>query len=151
MSGIDNFTELKCWQEARTLVNSIYSTTKDISFKREYDLVRQLRRAAVSGMTNIAEGFARFNRKEFYNFLNIAQASIAEVVSLLYICLDQNMVSQKEFSTISTKCELTRKSILNLMKYLSSSKAEQLNKAYSIKESLVDYNNYKIPENYKAD
>ncbi|NQT96539.1 MAG: four helix bundle protein [Candidatus Marinimicrobia bacterium] len=54
MSGIDNFTGLKCWQEARTLVNSIYTITKYISFNREYDLVRQLRRAAVSGMTNIA-------------------------------------------------------------------------------------------------
>ena len=151
MSGIDKFTELKCWQEARTLVNSVYSTTKDISFKREYDLVRQLRRAAVSGMTNIAEGFARFNRKEFYHFLNIAQSSIAEVVSLLYICLDQNMTLQKDFSTISTKCELTRKSILNLMKYLSSSKAEQLDKTYSIKEPTIGPNDFKIPDNYKAD
>ena len=138
MSGIDNFSELRCWQEARQLVNSVYAITKGITFKNEYDLVRQLRRAAVSRMTNIAEGFARFNHKEFYHFLNIAQSSIAEVVSLLYIYLDQNMVSQKEFSTIHTKCELTRKSILNLMKYLSSSKAEQLDKAYSIKEPLVE-------------
>ncbi|MFH1851836.1 MAG: four helix bundle protein [Candidatus Neomarinimicrobiota bacterium] len=99
-------------------------------------------------MTNIAEGFARYNRKEFYNFLNIAQASLAEVVSLLYICLDQNFITSEDFSTQIAQCENIRKLILNLMKYLSSSPGKSANKTYSIKEPMSNYDEFTIPADF---
>ena len=78
------FEDLQAWQTARALVNAIYEITKGESLARNYGLKDQIQRAAVSAMSNIAEGFARLNRREKIQLYNVARASAAEVRSLLY-------------------------------------------------------------------
>lgn len=82
------FEDLVAWQKARELVREIYRLTRGPSFRRDPGLVDQLRRAAVSSMTNIAEGFERHSRTDFAHFLNIAGASAGEVRSHLYVVED---------------------------------------------------------------
>ena len=82
------FEDLDTWQEARTLVNRIYALTREPILARDYGLRDQIQRAAVSVMTNIAEGFERTGGPEKLHFYNIARASCGEVRSLLYVVKD---------------------------------------------------------------
>ena len=84
MSTIKGFEELIIWQEARKFTNNIYRATKKFPKKELYGLTSQMRRAAVSIMSNIAEGFDRRTTKEFISFLIIARASVSEVQNDLY-------------------------------------------------------------------
>ena len=92
------FEDLQAWQTARVLVNAIYEITKGESLVRNYGLKDQIQRAAVSAMSNIAEGFARLNRREKMQLYNVARASAAEVRSLLYILGDQKLSDKEELS-----------------------------------------------------
>ena len=100
MSEIRRFEDLKTWQRARELANIVYSLTKNESFYKDYSLVDQIRRAAVSVMNNVAEGFERGSNKDFVKFLFIARASVGEVRSILYLALDQNYIEKEEFQNI---------------------------------------------------
>lgn len=80
---MNRFEELDCWKIARELSREIYSLTKSGEFSRDYGLKDQIRRAAVSVMTNISEGFERSSNKDFARFLYIAKGSAGEVRSLL--------------------------------------------------------------------
>ncbi len=88
MSGIHRFEDLIAWQKARVLTKAIYDVTSDGVFAKDFGLRDQIRRASVSIMSNIAEGFERRRTPEFKHFLNIAKASSAEVRSQLYVALD---------------------------------------------------------------
>ena len=88
MSTIKSFEELIIWQEARKFANNIYNLTKKYPQEEIYSLISQMRRATVSVMSNIAEGFDRRTTKEFISFLIIARASVSEVQNDLYISLD---------------------------------------------------------------
>ena len=81
----------------------------------------QIRRAAVSIMSNIAEGFERFSQKEFVQFLNVAKASAGEVRNDLYIALDLGYVSKSEFMEAKENSEIVSRHIWNFMKYLKNS------------------------------
>lgn len=89
MAKFERFEDILAWQKARVLVSEIYKTSNDGKFARDFGLKDQIRRAAVSIMSNIAEGFARRTNKEFTRFLYISHGSVAEVQSLLYVALDQ--------------------------------------------------------------
>ena len=95
--GISRFEELIAWQKARLLAAAIYRLTSQGAFSRDFGLRDQIQRAAVSVMSNIAEGFERGSSAEFHQFLVIAKASCAEVRSQLYVSLDINYVDQKQF------------------------------------------------------
>ena len=95
---VKKFEDLQAWQTARALVNAIYAITKGESLVRNYGLKDQIQRAAVSAMSNIAEGFARLNRREKIQLYNVARASAAEVRSLLYILGDQKLSDKEELS-----------------------------------------------------
>ena len=82
------FEDLKAWQVARQLVSGVYSAVKHADLARDFGLCDQLQRAAVSVMTNIAEGFERTGVSEKAQFYNIARASCSEVRSLLYAVED---------------------------------------------------------------
>ncbi len=88
MSGIKRFEELVAWQKARQLTGQVYQVTGNKALNRDYSLARQMQRAAVSIMSNIAEGFERGSQKEFYHFLSISRGSCAELRSQLYVALD---------------------------------------------------------------
>ncbi len=94
------FEDLVVWQKARELTRCIYEVTRRSDFARDFGLASQIQRAAVSVMSNIAEGFERGSYKEFLQFLVIAKASCAEVRSQLYIALDIGYLTQVEFDQL---------------------------------------------------
>jgi len=85
MAVYNNFEDLPVWKEAIALATQIYKITKEEKFKRDYGLSEQIRRAAVSVSSNIAEGFERSSRKEFIRSLYIAKGSVSEVRSQLFL------------------------------------------------------------------
>jgi len=102
---IERFEELIAWQKARGLAREIYRVTEEGRFSRDFGLKDQIRRAAVSIMSNIAEGFERGRPSEFQQFLSIAKASCAEVRSQLYIALDANYIKDELFNELMSKAE----------------------------------------------
>jgi len=90
------FEDLEVWKLSRILTNRIYEASKDGLFSKDYDLKGQIRRAAVSVMFNIAEGYERGGNQEFIQFLSIAKASCGEVRSQLYLAKDQQYVAGEE-------------------------------------------------------
>ena len=98
---IERFEDLIAWQKARELTRSIYKITNKGKFARDFGLRDQIRRASVSVMSNIAEGFERGGRAEFHQFLVIAKGSCAEVLSQLYVALDTNYIDKRTFDKIS--------------------------------------------------
>ena len=105
MSRIERFEDLIAWQKARELTIQIYRITRLGSFAKDFGLVGQIQRAAVSTMSNIAEGFERGGRGEFQQFLSIAKASCAEVRSQLYVALDIGYLDQATFNELMGKAE----------------------------------------------
>ncbi len=91
--SVYRFEDLIAWQRARTLTLEIYRTTRGDPFARDLGLCQQVQRAAVSVMSNIAEGFEKQNRREFGRYLDISKGSLAEVRSLLYVALDVGYIT----------------------------------------------------------
>lgn len=85
---IERFEDFIAWQKARKLTADIYRVTSEGRFARDFGLKDQIRRAAVSSMSNLAEGFERGRPAEFHQFLSIAKASCAELRAQLYVALD---------------------------------------------------------------
>ena len=96
MALITRFEDIQAWQEARKLVKVIYSLTGLGSFTKDFGLRDQIQRAAVSAMTNIAEGFDCESRIEFARFLGIARRSAVEVQSLLYTAFDVEYITEEQ-------------------------------------------------------
>lgn len=119
MSSIKKFEDITAWQKARELNNDIYQITNNGEFSNDFALKNQIKKASISIMLNIAEGFARKTDKEFNQFLTYAHGSCAEVQSALYIALDQNYINQKQFDTFYSKTEEVSKMIMNFSNYLS--------------------------------
>ena len=94
--AIVSFEGLLIWQKARTLTNKIYRATNQPSFSKDFGLIDQLRRAAVSICSNIAEGHERGGTKEYLHFLSMAKGSSSEVRSQLYVALDQGYMEKAE-------------------------------------------------------
>ena len=120
MSTIKSFKDLKVWKDSRIFVKEIYTMINNFPAKEKYSLTSQITRAAVSIMSNIAEGFARESNKEFIRFLIMARGSTAEVQSDLFIALDLKYIDQKEFRNIYYQVENLRKQINGLIKYLKA-------------------------------
>ena len=121
MATIERFEDLEAWKIARDITNEVYRISSREPFSRDFGLRNQICRAAVSVMSNIAEGFERDGRKEFINFLSIAKGSSGELRSQLYIALDQNYISEQEFSRVYDKTSQNCRLISGLMKYLNQS------------------------------
>lgn len=105
MSKIERFEDLIAWQKARELAQEIYRITRKGDFARDFGLRDQIQRAAVSVMSNIAEGFERGGRSEFHQFLLTAKASCAEVRSQLYVAFDVGYLDQATFIRLMTMAE----------------------------------------------
>ena len=122
LSGMSKtFENIEVWQLSRNFVKEIYDLTNNNHFYKDWDLKNQIRKASVSVMSNISEGFERRTTKEFIHFLNIAKGSSGEVRSQLYIALDLKYISLTEFENLSQKILLISKSLSGLIKYLSNS------------------------------
>jgi len=105
MSRVERFEDLIAWQKARELTKRIYEVTRQGDFAKDFGLKDQIQRAAVSIMSNIAEGFERGGRAEFHQFLSTAKASCAEVRSQLYVALDAEYLSQSAFDQLQSLAE----------------------------------------------
>jgi four helix bundle protein len=97
---IEKFEDLVAWQKARLLTSKIYAATRAGQFAKDFGLIDQIRRAAVSIGSNIAEGFERGNNKEFVTFLGIAKGSVGEVRSQLYTAYDVGYLADEEISEL---------------------------------------------------
>ncbi len=115
------FEECDAWQIARELTKVVYSLTKGESFRKDFGLVDQIRRAAVSAMSNIAEGSERGTNKDYVRFLFIARASAGEVRSLLYVALDQEYINQEQFQETYDLCVRSAQVIWGLIQFLRKS------------------------------
>jgi len=115
------FEDLDVWQIARKLVKTVYTLTLGDGFRKDFGVVDQIRRAAVSVMSNIAEGFERDSDKDFIRFLFIARGSVGEVRSLLYVGLDQGYLNDDEFSMTHELCIRVAQMIWGLIRYLRRS------------------------------
>ena len=100
---IKSFTDLNVWQEGHKLVLLIYKTTKKFPKDEKFSLVSQIRRAAVSITSNIAEGFSRRSYQEKLHFYSMAQGSLTEVQNQLLIGRDVGYLEKKEFEKIATR------------------------------------------------
>lgn len=106
MSGkIERFEDFVAWQKARALTARIYKITGQGGLSRDYGLKDQIRRAVVSIMSNIAEGFERGRMAEFHQFLSVSKASCAEVRSLLYVVSDAGYIDHATFVSLSSQAE----------------------------------------------
>ena len=120
MATAKQFEDLGVWQDARVLVNDIYTASKQRAFYRDFGLRDQIRRAATSTMSNLAEGFERGTRKEFIQFLNISKGSIGEVRSQLYVALDQEYLAEKEFNKLRDAAASLSRRIAKFIRYLET-------------------------------
>lgn len=118
---IKRFEDIDAWKEARKLVKMVYDTIKENkNFQKDFRLVNQIQGAAVSSMSNIAEGFSRRGNKEFIQYLFISKSSAAEIQSHFYVALDQNYVTQEAFYQIYNQAEIVSKLDSGFIKYLRS-------------------------------
>ena len=116
------FEDLEVWNAARALTNKIYGITKDGVFSKDYSLRDQIRRASVSIMSNIAEGYERGGNQELIQFLSIAKGSCGEVRCQLYIAGDQNYINQNELKPLIEHCKRISIMINNFMEHLKGSR-----------------------------
>ena len=121
MGNLSRFEEIKSWQRARSFNKRVYEITDNQNFKKDFDLIRQIRRASISISSNIAEGFERNTDKEFIYFLFIAKASAGEVRSQLYLALDLNYITTLEFEELYKEVSDISKLISGFIKYLNDS------------------------------
>jgi len=121
MATLRSFEELECWQDARVLTREVYSLLKSDAFRRDYDLLCQIRRSSVSVMANIAEGFHRHSRKDFLKFLDYSRASLAETMSHFYVALDQGYISEGKLFALKEASEKVGRKINALVAYLGKS------------------------------
>ncbi len=94
---IDRFEDIESWKKARGCTRLIYEMSSQGNFTRDFALRDQIRRAVISIMSNIAEGFERGGDKEFIQFLSIAKGSCGEVRSQLFAAFDQNYITEDQF------------------------------------------------------
>ena len=121
MATLHSFVDIKAWQKARELVCEIYGASNRGSFSKDGALQKQIRDASVSIMSNIAEGFERNGTAEFVQFLAIAKGSTGEVMSQLYVAIDQHYITNEEFDHLHALARETSRLIGGLMTYLRRS------------------------------
>lgn len=117
---IQFFTDLIVWQKGHSFVLDIYKITKKFPKEEQYGLTSQLRRAAVSITSNIAEGFYRRGKREKIQFLYISLGSVAESENQLYIARDLQYFSEQEFISLFNKAVEIAKLITSSVSSISA-------------------------------
>jgi four helix bundle protein len=118
MAKIERFEDIQSWQKGRELCNLVYTCTRQSSFARDFGLRDQIREAAVSVVSNIAEGFESQSNRVFIRFLYIAKGSAGEVRAQAYIALDQGYITQEKFDQIYALAGETGRLIGGFIAYL---------------------------------
>ena len=122
MGRIDSFEDLDCWQVARHLVKLVFECCERGKMQQQFELKNQLKKAALSSVNNIAEGFSRFHTKDSIRFYDISQSSLAEVKSMLFTIEDLDLLTASEIEELKAKTEEARNLTLGLIRYLNKTK-----------------------------
>jgi len=126
--SISKFEDIVAWQRAREIVKDIYKLTGSQGFHHDFTLRDQMRRSALSIMANIAEGFHRWNRKDFLRFLQMSLASACETRSHCHVALDLGYISNSEFENMTNSLDDTVRLITALMNALRKKESDTQNK-----------------------
>lgn len=118
MAKVTKFEDLKCWQLARELVRLVFQACEEGKLAKDFETRGQVKRAALSVMNNIAEGFGRYSSKDFIRFLDISQSSATEVKSITYALEDMGYLSLPKIILVREKAEETRNTTLAFIRYL---------------------------------
>jgi four helix bundle protein len=118
MANITRFEEIEAWKTARELTHLVYQISGQGVFERDYGLKDQIRRASVSVMSNIAEGFESRTDIQFINYLGMAKASAGEVRAQLYVALDQKYLTQAQFEQAFSLAQSTSRQLMGFIHYL---------------------------------
>lgn len=121
MATIERFEDIEAWKKGRELRKAIYRLSRVGEFSKDFSLRDQIRRAAQSVTSNIAEGFEREGNREFIQFLSNAKGSCGEIRDQLYTAMDESYISQKEFNTLYEMSMEVSRLISGFMKYLRQS------------------------------
>ncbi len=122
MTKIEKFEDLECWQAARQLTKHVYQLCYHEPLKNDFNTVNQIKSAALSTMNNIAEGFARYNKKDFIRFLDYGQSSASEVKSMTYVFEDLKLLNETEIKKLREECDTVKSLTLGLIRYLNQQK-----------------------------
>jgi four helix bundle protein len=120
MPTITRFEDIEAWQTARTLTRLIYALSGEGAFARDFGLRDQMRRAAVSIMSNIAEGFESRTQAMFIEYLGRARASAGEVRAQAYVALDVGHINQVQFEQLLDLVEKSSRQIARFIHYLET-------------------------------
>lgn len=134
MTAITRFEDIEAWKTARELTSLIYQFTEQTGFVKDYGLKDQIRRASVSVMSNIAEGFESRTNVMFINYLGHAKGSSGEVRSQLYVARDLNYISQEQFDLAFDLADKTSRQIRRFIEYLEKSSGTR-----NVRDDSVDY------------
>jgi len=126
MATISKFEDIIAWQKALELSDLIYNYSNKEHFSKDFGLRDQMRRASISVVSNIAEGFEREGNNQFVYFLLVAKASAGELRAQLYIAKNQKYISQEEFELINNKVLEVSKTISGFVSYLRTQKLSKL-------------------------
>lgn len=118
MAMVKRFEELNCWVAARALTKAVYEMSKHGLIARDFNMRDQVRSAALSSMSNIAEGFRRVSDREFIRFLEISTSSADEVASISYAAEDQMYWTEEQTSSLRKSTEKVIALNLGLILYL---------------------------------
>ena len=116
--GVKSFEELHIFQNARQICNDVWRITRNGLASKDFVFTDQVRRSALSILSNIAEGFERNSRKEFIQFLSIAKGSCGELRAQILVGLDQKYISKEEHEQLRSACLQLNAGLSNLMTYL---------------------------------
>lgn len=122
MATVTKFEDLDVWKLSRDIANNIYAVTNKGALNKDYALRDQIRRSAIGISSNIAEGFESGTDKQFARYLKIAKGSAGECRAQLYVALDQQYLSQDEFSNLKEQLLRCSKKLSRLISYLNGNK-----------------------------
>ncbi len=120
-----SFENLRIFGEARALANRVYEITSSPPFSRDFVMIDQMRRSAVSILSNIAEGFERQSRAEFVRFLFIAKGSCGELRAQAMLASDRKYMSKKDYEEIDGRCRKLGGGLFRLIEYLKKRESEK--------------------------
>jgi four helix bundle protein len=120
MQKLEKFEDLEAWQAARALTNDAYQLARREPMSRDFGLCDQFRRAALSVMNNIAEGWESLHVAEKKQFYNWSRRSCGEVRSMSYVLLDNNFITAQEQQTLLNSCIRTGKLVSGLIRSLDN-------------------------------
>ncbi|MFP5503874.1 MAG: four helix bundle protein [Candidatus Sericytochromatia bacterium] len=121
MPTLRNFEDIEAWKKGRALTKSIYRITSQGPFAKDFGLKDQIRRASVSIISNIAEGYERGGDKEFIQFLSLAKGSSGEVRAQLYVAYDAGFITQPQLDQLRSQVDDVSRLIGGFMRYLQGS------------------------------